>query len=153
MRIIAGKNKGIKLNTLEGMNTRPTLDRVKESVFNMIENFMYIEDIENVLDLFSGSGALALECISRYNSKVIMVENNIDASKIIKENVNKIKAENNSEIVLEDAKNYLEKVKNVKKFNLIFLDPPYKIDTKDIIHKILEYNLLDEVRTNSLWNR
>ena len=125
MRIIAGKNKGIKLNTLEGMNTRPTLDRVKESVFNMIENFMYIEDIENV----------------------------IDASKIIKENVNKIKAENNSEIVLEDAKNYLEKVKNVKKFNLIFLDPPYKIDTKDIIHKILEYNLLDEVRTNSLWNR
>ena len=66
MRIIAGKNKGIKLNTLEGMNTRPTLDRVKESVFNMIENFMYIEDIENVLDLFSGSGALALECISRY---------------------------------------------------------------------------------------
>lgn len=153
MRIIAGKNKGIKLNTLEGMNTRPTLDRVKESVFNMIENFMYIEDIENVLDLFSGSGALALECISRYNSKVIMVENNIDASKIIKENVNKIKGENNSEIVLEDAKNYLEKVKNVKKFNLIFLDPPYKIDTKDIIHKILEYNLLDEVRTNSLWNR
>lgn len=150
MRIIAGKNKGIKLNTLEGMNTRPTLDRVKESVFNMIENFMYIEDIENVLDLFSGSGALALECISRYNSKVIMVENNIDASKIIKENVNKIKAENNSEIVLEDAKNYLEKVKDVKKFNLIFLDPPYKIDTKDIIHKILEYNLLDEVRTNSL---
>lgn len=150
MRIIAGKNKGIKLNTLEGMNTRPTLDRVKESVFNMIENFMYIEDIENVLDLFSGSGALALECISRYNSKVIMVENNIDASKIIKENVNKIKGENNSEIVLEDAKNYLEKVKNVKKFNLIFLDPPYKIDTKDIIHKILEYNLLDEVRTNSL---
>ena len=79
-----------------------------------------------------------------------MVENNIDASKIIKENVNKIKAENNSEIVLEDAKNYLEKVKDVKKFNLIFLDPPYKIDTKDIIHKILEYNLLDEVRTNSL---
>ena len=153
MRIIAGKNKGIKLNTLEGMNTRPTLDRVKESIFNMIENFMYIEDIENVLDLFSGSGALALECISRYNSNVIMVENNIDASKIIKENVNKIKAENNSEIVLEDAKNYLEKVKNVKKFNLIFLDPPYKIDTKDIIHKILEYNLLDEVRTNSLWNR
>lgn len=150
MRIIAGKNKGIKLNTLEGMNTRPTLDRVKESVFNMIENFIYIEDIENVLDLFSGSGALALECISRYNSKVIMVENNIDASKIIKENVNKIKGENNSEIVLEDAKNYLEKVKNVKKFNLIFLDPPYKIDTKDIIHKILEYNLLDEVRTNSL---
>lgn len=150
MRIIAGKNKGIKLNTLEGMNTRPTLDRVKESVFNMIENFMYIEDIENVLDLFSGSGALALECISRYNSKVIMVENNIDASKIIKENVNKIKGENNSEIVLEDAKNYLEKVKNVKNFNLIFLDPPYKIDTKDIIHKILEYNLLDEVRTNSL---
>ena len=150
MRIIAGKNKGIKLNTLEGMNTRPTLDRVKESVFNMIENFMYIEDIENVLDLFSGSGALALECISRYNSKVIMVENNIDESKIIKENVNKIKGENNSEIVLEDAKNYLEKVKNVKKFNLIFLDPPYKIDTKDIIHKILEYNLLDEVRTNSL---
>lgn len=150
MRIIAGKNKGIKLNTLEGMNTRPTLDRVKESVFNMIENFLYIEDIENVLDLFSGSGALALECISRYNSKVIMVENNIDASKIIKENVNKIKGENNSEIVLEDAKNYLEKVKNVKKFNLIFLDPPYKIDTKDIIHKILEYNLLDEVRTNSL---
>ena len=150
MRIIAGKNKGIKLNTLEGMNTRPTLDRVKESVFNMIENFMYIEDIENVLDLFSGSGALALECISRYNSKVIMVENNIDASKIIKENVNKIKGENNSEIVLEDAKNYLEKVKDVKKFNLIFLDPPYKIDTKDIIHKILEYNLLDEVRTNSL---
>ena len=72
MRIISGTAKGTKLYTLEGLNTRPTLDRVKESIFNIISN--YIEDSE-VLDLFSGSGAIGLEFASRGAKNVILCDN------------------------------------------------------------------------------
>ena len=83
MRIISGKAKGTKLYTLEGTNTRPTLDRVKESIFNIIQN-----EIEGakILDLFSGSGAIGLEAASRGAKKVILCDKSKDAIKIIEKN-------------------------------------------------------------------
>ena len=79
MRIISGKARGTKLYTLDGVNTRPTLDRVKESLFNIIQNDLLDADI---LDLFSGSGALALESLSRGAKQAVLCDNNIEAIKI-----------------------------------------------------------------------
>ena len=87
MRIIAGKNKGIKLNTLEGNDiTRPTLDRVKESLFSIL--YPYLENSE-ILDLFGGSGALALEALSRGAKSAVIWDKSYKAVKIINENVSK----------------------------------------------------------------
>ena len=84
MRIISGKNKGRKLKTLEGMNTRPTADRVKESLFNILNN-KFIESV--VLDLFAGSGALGLEALSRGANRCVFVDSSKEAIKIIQENI------------------------------------------------------------------
>ena len=81
MRIISGIAKGTKLETLEGENTRPTLDRVKEALFNIIQGYIYDSE---VLDLFSGSGALAIESISRGAKKAIVCDNSPKAMQIIK---------------------------------------------------------------------
>ena len=87
MRIISGKARGTKLYTLEGNNTRPTLDRIKEALFNIIQN-----EIPNCvfLDLFSGSGAIGLEAVSRGAKKAILGENSKQAIKIIEKNITKV---------------------------------------------------------------
>ena len=86
MRIIAGKARGTKLYTLEGMTTRPTLDKVRESLFNIIQN--QIQD-SIFLDLFSGSGAVGLEAVSRGAKKAILCDNSKQAIEIIKKNIEK----------------------------------------------------------------
>lgn len=86
MRIIAGEKRGTKLYTLEGLNTRPTLDRVKESLFNIIQ--LEIRD-SIFLDLFAGSGAIGLEAVSRGAKKAILCDSNKQAIQIIKKNIEK----------------------------------------------------------------
>ena len=86
MRIISGKARGTKLYTLEGLTTRPTLDRVKESIFNIIQS--KIQD-STVLDLFAGSGAIGLEMVSRGASKAILCDKSKDAMEIIEKNIEK----------------------------------------------------------------
>ena len=95
MRIISGKARGTKLYTLDGTATRPTLDRVKESLFNIIQN-----DIEDstVLDLFSGSGAIGLEFLSRGAKRAVLCDSSKDAIKIIKQNVQKTHFEEKVEV-------------------------------------------------------
>ena len=140
MRIIGGKARGTKLFTLEGENTRPTLDRVKESLFNIIQN-----DLDNkvVLDLFSGSGALALESLSRGAKKAILCDNNQDVIKIIKKNVVKTHFEDYTEILLQDYKKAIKSIK--EKVDIIFIDPPYEKNIAiDAIKKILENEILKE---------
>lgn len=121
LRIIAGKYRSIKLKQPPINITRSTTDRVRESIFNIIQN-----DIENsiVLDGFSGSGAMALESISRGSSKAICIEKNKKAFDIIVENVTKLKI-NNVDVFNTDFISYLTNKKNIQ-FDLIFLDPPYK---------------------------
>ena len=100
MRIIAGKNRGTKLYTLDGDDiTRPTLDRVKESLFNIIVN--HIQD-SNVLDLFAGSGSLGLEAVSRGAKKTIFCDKSKKAIDIIQKNITKTKVEDKVEIINKD---------------------------------------------------
>ena len=136
MRIISGTAKGTKLYTLEGTNTRPTLDRVKESVFNIIsEN---IKDAE-VLDMFSGSGAIGLEFASRGAKRVILCDYAKEACKIIEKNIEKTHLENKVELYNEDFKELAKKIKN-QKFDIIYLDPPYNTDLIKIAIELLNKN-------------
>lgn len=141
MRIISGKAKGTKLYTLEGLNTRPTLDRVKESIFNIIQN--EIKDAQ-VLDLFSGSGAIGLEFISRGAERAILCDKSKEAIEIIRKNVQKTHFEEKTEICNMDYETCLEKNKN-KKFDIIYIDPPYKTDyIYKSLKKILDLDLVTE---------
>lgn len=141
MRIISGKARGTKLFTLEGENTRPTLDRIKEPLFSIIMN--KIQDAE-VLDLFAGSGALGIESLSRGAKNAILCDNSREAIKIINNNLEKTKLKDQARILNEDYKKCLNKLQG-QKFDLIFLDPPYKSDYIEIsVKQILEQNLLKE---------
>ena len=122
MRIISGTARGTKLYTLEGLNTRPTLDRVKESIFNIIHK--YIQEA-TVLDLFSGSGAIGLEFASRGAKKVYLCDKSKEEINIIKKNIEKTHLEEKTIIYNLDFKLAIEEIKE-KKFNIIYLDPPYK---------------------------
>lgn len=124
MRIISGTAKGTKLYTLDGLNTRPTLDRVKESIFNIIQNEIYES---KVLDLFSGSGAIGLEFASRGASKVYLCDNSKEACEIIKKNICKTHLEKKAKVYNLDFLNFLKEFEN-EKFDIIYLDPPYQTD-------------------------
>ena len=121
MRIITGKAKGIKLNTLEGDETRPTAERVKEAIFSMIQF-----DIEGrrVLDLFSGSGQMGLEAVSRGAQHAVMVDRSKNAIKIIESNVIKTKLTEQCSIINSEATDFIKRNKG-NKFDIIFIDPPY----------------------------
>lgn len=131
MRIISGKARGIKLEMIEGLETRPTTDRIKENIFNLI-NF----DIANsvVIDLFSGSGALGLECASRGAKSVTLVDNSRKCDQIIQNNREKTKLTENTKFVLSDSNSYLRRVENMS-VDIILMDPPY---LKDFINPIIE---------------
>lgn len=143
MRIISGTMRGTKLFTLEGLNTRPTLDRVKEALFSKIN---YDLEDATVLDLFSGSGALALESLSRGAKLSVMCDASRDAIKIIKQNIEKTRTKDRTIVFNCDYKKALEKLENDKmKFDFIFLDPPYKTNfAEDATKQIIEKNLLKE---------
>ena len=137
MRIISGTAKGTKLYTLEGLDTRPTLDRVKESLFNII--FNQIKD-SVVLDLFSGSGAIGLEFASRGAKQVYLCDNSKKAFEIIQKNVTKTHLEEKVNLYNCDFKDLIKKISN-KKFDIIYLDPPYKTDfIKIAICELLKNN-------------
>lgn len=120
MRIISGQFRGRKLKTLEGMNTRPTADRVKESLFNILNTKVYDA---KVLDLFAGSGSLGLEALSRGAVSCVFVDSSKEAINIIKENVSLCRAENSSKIINKDYLNVIKSTNEV--FDIIFVDPPY----------------------------
>ena len=141
MRIITGRAKGVRLDTLEGVATRPTAERVKEALFSMLQF-----DIQerSVLDLFSGSGQLALEALSRGASSAVMVDRSKDAVRIIKQNANKTKLSEMCEVYNCEFKEYITKNKG-KKFDIIFIDPPYRFDFGEkALQKIAQRGLLTE---------
>lgn len=143
MRIISGKHKSRQLNTLEGLNTRPMTDRMKESVFNTIGPYF---DGDVVLDLFGGSGALSLESISRGCKFAYIVEKSYQAVKIINSNVTSLKENENVLIMNCDYKVALNKFINDNiTFDIIFLDPPYKLNIcNELVDTIINNNLLRE---------
>lgn len=131
MRVIAGIAKGRKISSGDIKGTRPTLDRVKESLFNILG---YPLDGLDFLDLFSGTGNLGIEAISRGADKVVFVDENIKCYNLIKNNISMLGFEEKSEIIKADAISFLKKTN--KKFDIILMDPPY--DDVDIIVKTIE---------------
>lgn len=139
MRVISGIAKGTKLNSIESMSTRPTLDRVKEPLFSII--LSYIEDA-NVLDLFAGSGALGIETLSRGAKKCTFCDKSYEAIKMLKQNLQKTRLEEKSNIINKDYKKCLESINN-EQFDIIFIDPPYKQNIGvDAIKIIVNNNIL-----------
>ncbi len=141
MRIISGKARGTKLYTLEGINTRPTLDRVKESIFNIIQN-----EIPNCifLDMFSGSGAIGLEAVSRGAKKAILCDSSKEAIEIIKKNIQKTHFEKAIELYCEKFDNVL-KNRIAEKIDIAYIDPPYQTNFAiETIKLLLEKKLLKE---------
>ena len=121
MRVIAGSRRSLPLKTLEGDNTRPTADKYKETLFNCLQ----MDVPESLfLDLFSGSGAIGIEALSRGAKHAVLVENNKQALDIIKQNIHFTKFENEAEIVKSDVISYLSRLGKVN-FDIIFIDPPY----------------------------
>lgn len=141
MRVISGTARGTTLQSIEDIKTRPTLDRVKESLFNIIQN--NIEDAI-ILDLFSGSGAIGIEFLSRGAKKAYLCDKSKQAVQMIKKNLEKTRLQENAIIYNEDYNECLKKLHNVK-FNIIFLDPPYKEDfAVDAVKKINDMQLLKD---------
>ena len=125
MRIITGKVKGLKLKAPSGFSTRPTSDRVKESVFNVLNGMVDFSEVESVLDVFAGTGSLGLESLSRGASSATFID--FATTEIIAENIRRAKFENVATILRGDFTKMLRKISRQQKtFDLIFIDPPYK---------------------------
>ena len=121
MRVITGSARGCRLKELEGMETRPTTDPVKEGLFNIIQF-----DIEGrkVLDLFAGTGQLGIECLSRGVASAVFVDLRTDAVKLIRENLKATRLSDKARVVSGDSMEFLKSLR--ESFDLIFLDPPYE---------------------------
>ena len=147
MRIIGGNLKGKKIFLPKDKKTRPLRDLVKESIFNLIEHSKHINlniDSLNILDLFSGSGSFGIECISRGAKKVVFIEEYFEALKILKKNIIHINLEEKCTIIEKNCFNFFQlQKKKFEKFDLIFIDPPYKeIKINMLIEKIIFRKLL-----------
>lgn len=138
MRVITGSARGRKLKELEGYETRPTTDRVKEGIFNIIQF-----DIEGrrVLDLFAGTGQLGIEALSRGAAGAVFVDQRRDAAALVRENLKLTGFEQNSRVVCGDAVTFLSSAG--EKFDLIFVDPPYAAGLwKNTLNAISEFDIL-----------
>ncbi len=142
MRIITGKAKGIKLETLPGDNTRPTSERAKEAIFSMLQF-----DLEGreVLDLFAGSGQMGLEAVSRGAASATFVDKSKDASAVISKNIEKTKLGESCRLVCSDALDYIRAFRGRKKYDIVFIDPPYALRVAaQMIKALFEADMLKE---------
>lgn len=140
MKIITGTAKGMNLETLEGESTRPTSQRVKEAVFSMLQF-----DIEGarVLDLFAGSGQLGLEALSRGAQKSTFSDVSRDATDIIIKNAKKSRLFDKCRISTCDYSQMIRGVAGKEQYDIIFIDPPYKLDCiKDVLKKLLDARVI-----------
>ena len=148
MRIISGKFRGLKLYPPLDSNTRPTSDRLKESLFSILESHKYNLNLSTskVLDICSGTGALGIEAISRGTELVYFIEKDPKAIHVIEKNISKLKINDKNKIqinlIKDDAVKALEKISTI--FNIIFLDPPYNSSIiEECLIGLKELNLIN----------
>ena len=122
MRVIAGTARSMPLKCIEGLETRPTTDRIKETLFNMLQP--YLCDCR-FLDLFAGSGAIGIEALSRGAKEAVFVEKNRKAYECVKSNLSFTKLSDLAQVFCTDALSALHRLEGTGAFDLIFLDPPY----------------------------
>lgn len=138
MRVITGSARGRRLKELKGMETRPTTDKVKESIFNCIQ--FDLEDAR-VLDLFAGTGQLGIEALSRGAGSAVFVDQRADAAKLVRENLDLCGFAQNAQVVCGEAMGYLASLRT--KFDIILLDPPYAADLLErAIAHIAKFDIL-----------
>ena len=138
MRVIAGKARGVQLKSPDGMSTRPTIDRVKEALFSIIQF-----DIPGttVLDLFGGTGQLGIEAISRGAKRAVFVDSQDKACRTILENLKRARMSEQGRVVRRDYLDYLNSCQ--EKFDIIFLDPPYaEVYLETALKRITEIDIL-----------
>ena len=140
MRVITGSARGTRLLAPKGMDTRPTLDQVKEGIFSVIQ---FEVDGRRVLDLFAGSGQMGIEALSRGASRAVFVDMRKDACEIVRANLDKTHLAERAQIVRSDYLSYLSRCRET--FDLIFLDPPYaEIFLENTLKSISEIDILSE---------
>ena len=138
MRVITGKARGVNLKTPEGLQTRPTTDRVKEALFSMIQ---FDIPTATVLDLFGGTGQLGIEALSRGARRAVFVDESDTACQLIRENLRRTRMEQDGSVVRSDYLAYLGRCR--EKFNIIFLDPPYaEVFLENALKRITEIDIL-----------
>ncbi len=133
MRVIAGTARRLQLKTLEGLDTRPTTDRIKETLFNMIADGLF--DCL-FLDLFAGSGGIGIEALSRGAKRAVFVERNPKAMACVRDNLSHTRLSERAETMQTDAINALFRLSGRESFDYIYLDPPYG---KELERQVLEY--------------
>ena len=139
MRIIAGTARSLPLKTIDGIDTRPTTDRIKETLFNMLQHEV---PSANFLDLFAGSGQIGLEALSRGAKYAVFVENNKKAAACIEENIRFTKFTEQSKLIQSDVMTALRSLEGKYQFDVIFMDPPY--------NQLHERNVLEYLKDSSL---
>lgn len=138
MRVIAGTARGITLKTPEGMQTRPTADRVKEALFSIIH---FDLPGAKVLDLFGGSGQLGIEALSRGAQSAVFVDQSEQACRLIRENLRRTRFENTGKVVRSDYMEYLSHCR--EEYDIILLDPPYaEVFLENALKRITEIDIL-----------
>lgn len=138
MRVITGKARGVTLKTPEGLQTRPTTDRVKEALFSVIQ---FDVPTATVLDLFGGTGQLGIEALSRGAKRAVFVDESDKACRLIRENLKRTRMEQEGTVVRSDYLAYLSRCG--EKFDIIFLDPPYaEVFLENALKRITEIDIL-----------
>ena len=140
MRVITGSARGRRLKDLPGLDTRPTTDKVKESIFNIVQF-----DVEGrrVLDLFAGTGQLGLEALSRGAEHCTFVDQRREAAALVRENVKLCRFEDRAQVVQGEAQTFLRSCG--ERFDVVFLDPPYHTDLlEQCLEKITRFDILRE---------
>ena len=139
MRVITGTARGVQLKTPEGMQTRPTSDRVKEALFSIIQ---FDVPGRRVLDLFGGTGQLGIEALSRGATGAVFVDAGDKACSLIRENLRRCKMDKDAQIIRSDYLQYLQTCRD--KFGIVFLDPPYaEVFLENALKKITEIDILE----------
>ena len=140
MRIISGSARGRKLKEPQGLDTRPTTDKVKESLFNIIQ---FELEGRRVLDLFAGTGQMGIECLSRGAASAVFVDQRREAAALVRENVKLCGFTDRSRVAQEDALSFLSVCR--EKFDVVFLDPPYQSGLLEKSLKLLtQFDILRE---------
>lgn len=143
MRVIAGSARRLQLKTAPGMETRPTTDRIKETLFNMLQDDIYGS---RFLDLFSGSGAIGIEALSRGAESAVFVENGPEQLSCIRENLKTTHLEEKATVLASDVLSGLRELeRRGLRFDFVFMDPPYRMEhEKNVLLALKASPLIDE---------
>lgn len=130
MRVIAGSARRLQLKCIDGLETRPTTDRIKETLFNMIN-----DDVYNAIfiDLFAGSGGIGIEALSRGAREAVFVEKNRKAVAVIEDNLNHTKLKDKAKVISGDALSAIDRLASYTHIDVIYMDPPYAMEIEEAV--------------------